>query len=259
MNEATIKETMFKLAELASVETMAHFRQTMQIENKLDQGFDPVTLADKNAEAVIRNYLLEHFPSHGVLGEEQAAYQSDAEYCWIIDPIDGTRAFISGLPGWGTLIGLSKNQKPIAGIMAQPFTGEHFYTCGSASYLLHNNETKMIETSAVTDLNQATMMSTDPHIIAPQCSDTFHALRKSCKLTRYGYDCYAYALLAAGSIELVVETELNAYDISALIPIIENAGGYVTNWQGHSAADGGNIIAAANKAMLENAIEILAI
>jgi len=257
MNEANIKQILFELAQLASVETMAHFRKPMQIENKLDQGFDPVTLADKNAEAAIRDYLLKHYPAHGVLGEEQEAFQADAHYCWVIDPVDGTRSFISGLPTWGTLIGLSKDKKPIAGMMAQPFTNEHYYTAGGDSFLHKNGQETILKTSPQTQLNQAIIMSTDPNIIDLDRQKAFHTLRKKCKLTRYGYDCYAYAMLASGSVELVVETGLNSYDISAMIPIIENAGGYVTNWQGQSAADGGNIIAAANKDLLEQAITVL--
>lgn len=257
MTPQLIKQTLFNLAALASVETMAHFRQNTGVENKLDEGFDPVTAADKNAEKAIRDYIQEFFPSHGILGEEHDAHQTDAEYCWVLDPVDGTRAYISGLIGWGTLIALKKNGVPIAGMMAQPFTKEFYYSVGKESFLNIEKETHPLSTSKVDRIENATLMSTDPHIIAPDFENAFHNLRKRTKLTRYGYDCYAYAMLAAGSIDLVVETDLNSYDICAMIPIIENAGGRITSFDGNSAVDGGNIIAAANQEILDQAIEIL--
>lgn len=257
MDEKTIEETLFSLANLAAKQTLPHFRARTEIENKLQDGFDPVTLADKNAEAAIRAYIIERFPSHGFLGEEHGAHNMDAEYCWVVDPIDGTRAFISGLPGWGTLISLCKNKVPIAGMMAQPYTGELFYSTSNKSFFKRENEKIELKTSYTDELSAAILMTTDPFIINEKLKPAFDELKDQCKLTRYGYDCYAYAMLAAGHIELVVETDLNAYDISALIPLIENAGGCVTNWNGNSAKDGGNIIAAANKTLLDKAIKTL--
>ena len=157
----------------------------------------------------------------------------------------------------GTLIGLSHNGSPIAGMMAQPFTAEHYFSDGGNSKLKHKGITALLKTSAITSLDAATMMTTDPFIIEGEDSIAFSRVREKVKLTRYGYDCYAYAMVAAGHIELVVETELNPYDISALIPIIENAGGFVTNWQGNSAKNGGQIVAAANKSILDEALETI--
>lgn len=259
MTPQLIEQTLLKLAEVAAKETMPRFRVPLDVTNKLDAGFDPVTMADKQAEFAIREYISKHYPDHGVLGEEQEATNLGAEYCWVIDPVDGTRAFISGLPGWGTLIGLSKNDKPIAGIMCQPFTGEQYIATSetSVSYLLHKGEKTNLKSSSVTALKDATVMTTDPDLFKPDELVTFNKVKDATKLTRYGYDCYAYAMLAAGHIDLVVEAGLNPYDISALIPIVEQAGGIVVNWQGKSAANGGQILAAANKQLLNEAINLL--
>lgn len=259
MTPQLIEQTLIQLADIAAKETIPRFRVPLDVINKLDAGFDPVTMADKQAEFAIREYLSKHFPDHGVLGEEQEATNIGAEYCWVIDPVDGTRAFISGLPGWGTLIGLSKNGKPIAGIMCQPFTGERYIATSEkdVSYLLHNGKRTDLKSSSVIALENATVMTTGPEMFTADELVTFNKFVETTKLTRYGYDCYAYAMLASGHIDLVVEAGLNPYDISALIPIIEQAGGIVVNWQGKSAADGGQILAASNKQLLDNAITLL--
>lgn len=259
MTPDLIEQTLLKLSNIAAKETMPRFRVPLDVTNKLDEGFDPVTMADKQAEFAIREYLSKHFPDHGVLGEEQEATNIGAEYCWVIDPVDGTRAFISGLPGWGTLIGLSKNNEPIAGIMSQPFTGEHYIATSAkgVSYLLHNGNRTDLKSSSVIALKNATVMTTGPEMFTVDELATFNKFVKTTKLTRYGYDCYAYAMLASGHIDLVVEAGLNPYDISALIPIVEQAGGIVVNWQGESAANGGQIIAAANKKLLDEAIYLI--
>lgn len=257
MTPDLIESTLHTLCGLAEIQTMRHFRAPLEITNKLDKGFDPVTIADQAAETAIRNYLVNHFPDHGILGEEHASINEKADYCWIIDPIDGTRAFISGLPTWGTLIGLSHMGKPIAGVMHQPFTGEKFFSSGKDSFLEHGQSQQKINTSSVTELDQATLMSTAPELFTGTDQEGFAKLSKSCRLTRFGFDCYAYAMVAAGHIELAVECGLNTYDIAPLIPLIEQAGGVVTSWNGECAADGGKVIAAANKAILNQALEVL--
>ncbi|MGB7335731.1 MAG: histidinol-phosphatase [Salaquimonas sp.] len=257
LSSADIAKAIDTLCSLAETETIKHFRAPLEISNKLQKGFDPVTVADKAAEAVIRRYIMERFPDHGILGEEEEPFQIDADYCWIIDPIDGTRAFISGLPTWGTLIGLNFKGKPIAGVMHQPFTEEK-YICDSQNvYLQHQGKKSGLRTSAKTQLSEATIMSTAPELFSGKDQTAFEALKNKCQLTRFGFDCYAYAMVAAGNIELVVECGLNAYDIAPLIPIIEKAGGLVTSWDGSSAANGGKVIAAANPELLQAALEIL--
>ena len=255
-----------ELCDAASVETLKLFRQPMDIANKDDVtkgadgtyvGFDPVTLADKAAEKTIRQIIRHRYSDHGIMGEEYGEENANAEYCWIIDPIDGTRSYISGLPLWGTLIGLYHNGQPIAGIMHQPFTGERFLSDGSSSYFSHRGNRRKIATSKTRSIGDCTMLTTSPKIFKADEIEAYERVEKACRLTRYGADCYAYALVASGQVELVVESELFIYDIAALIPIIENAGGLFTNWQGGSAAKGGQVLACANADIHGQALDLL--
>lgn len=246
-----------QLCKLASVETLSRFRKSVDITNKLSEGFDPVTEADKAAEQVIRKAILERFSDHGILGEEFGATNPNAEYQWIIDPIDGTKAFISGLPSWGTLIGLYKSGKPFAGVMHQPFTGELYVCDGSKSFLSHNGDVAPLKTSATPALSDAIIMTTSPAFFDLNESVQYQKLEKLCKLPRYGADCYAYCMLASGHVDIVVEAGLNAYDIAALIPIVEKSGGVFTNWHGGSPAQGGQVLVAANKVLHKKALAVL--
>lgn len=252
-----ITNALHQMCALAEIETLKHFRAPLNVSNKLDAGFDPVTIADKAAESVIRAFIMEHFPNHGILGEEEAPRNETADYCWIIDPIDGTRAYISGLPTWGTLIGLNLKGKPIAGVMHQPFIGEKYFTGGEASFLHHQNSQKTLTTSVTKTLDQATIMTTAPELFLGQDQKAFEAISSKCQLMRFGFDCYAYAMVASGNIELVVECGLNAYDIAPLIPLIENAGGVVCAWDGNSGAKGGKVVAAANNDIMQASLDIL--
>lgn len=247
-----------KLCDAAAEQTLPRFRMRLAIENKDTAGFDPVTEADKAAEAAIRALIARHFPDHGILGEEEAPVNPDAEYCWHIDPVDGTRSFICGLPSWGTLIGLSRNRVPIAGLMHQPFTGEFFIAVGDGSFHVRDSGRTPLETSTVTALSQAKMMTTTPALFEGGDLARYQVLERRVRLARYGYDCYAYAMLAAGHVDLVVESGLKSYDIAPLIPVIEQAGGIVTTWDGNSAIDGGRVIAAANGALHSAAMQLLA-
>ena len=250
-----------QLCDAAAVETLKLFRQPMSVENKDEikgiSSYDPVTLADKAAEKVIRELIKDRYPEHGILGEEYGEENIGAQFCWVIDPIDGTRSYISGLPLWGTLIGLYDNGVPIAGIMHQPFTGERYLSDGSQSKLKHMNETKNIYTSTTQSINDCIMLTTSPKIFEDDELEAYERIEQACRLSRYGTDCYAYALVASGQVDLVVESNLFIYDIAALIPIIVNAGGKVTDWQGNSAAQGGQILAAGNTEIHQQAIELL--
>ena len=257
MDQSDIEQFMHHLCDQSANEIMPRFRSLSGVDNKLDTGFDPVTEADREAELVIRNTISEKYPEHGILGEEFGAVHAEAEYCWIIDPIDGTRSFVCGLPTWGTLIGLYHNGIPLAGVMDQPFTGERYLSNGTESYLTKNGKKKQLKTTSTDRLSMATMLTTDPRIFSSELKDRFLAVENACQLTRYGTDCYGYALVASGQVDLVVESGLNNFDIAALIPIVETAGGIVTNWDGDSAASGGNIVAAANKAIHDQALELL--
>ncbi|MEL7273714.1 MAG: histidinol-phosphatase [Pseudomonadota bacterium] len=254
------------LCEAAARETLPRFRAPVAITNKLAEAgdFDPVTLADQNGERAIRDIIGEHFPDHGIVGEEHGITLPNAECRWIIDPIDGTRAFISGLPLWGTLIGFSHEGNLVAGVMDQPFTRERYWTVGDGSFeQVGDNKARAINTSGVTALGQATLMTTSPHLLLGQEDAGYFKLEQAVKMFRYGCDCYAYAMVAAGHIDLVVESGLNIYDIAALVPLIEQAGGVVTDWQGrplhYSGGAGGKmqVIAAANTALHEQALAVL--
>ena len=257
MQEKELKVFLHHLADLAARETLPRFRQLEAVENKLAGGYDPVTEADQEAEKVIREAIVNKWPDHGVIGEELGEYQADAEYCWVIDPVDGTRAFVVGLPLWGTLIALCQNMVPIAGIMSQPFTDERFVGLGGNSIFFHRDNQTEISTSAVTILSDAIIMTTAPEIFDDNEFVTFNKVAERCKLVRYGGDCYAYCMLAAGHVDLVIEAGLNFYDMAALVPIIEGAGGVITDWTGKKNPRGGNIVAAANPQIHSQALEIL--
>ena len=246
------------LCDAAACETLPRFRAEIDVINKVQGDFDPVTQADKEAEHAIRSLISSKFPEHGIVGEEFGTVNSHARYQWIIDPVDGTRAFISGVPVWGTLIGLYDNGKPVAGVMDQPFTRERYIAANGTSTLQLSKETvSPLTTGTTASVSQATLMTTSPHLLDNDQDRRYFCLERQVKLFRYGCDCYAYCLLASGQIDLVVESGLNVYDIAALIPIIENAGGIVTDWQGESAAEGGQILAAANRKIHQEAVEIL--
>lgn len=253
----SIDAFLHELCDVAEKETLPRFRNRLAVENKHAAGFDPVTVADRAAETAIRNLIYQRYPDHGVIGEEEGPVRPDAQYCWIIDPIDGTRSFICGLPSWGTLIGLVHNGKPVAGIMAQPFTGERYLGHAAGSFLARQGNATRLSTSDVTALKDATLMTTTPFLFAPGDIECYRQVEARCKLARYGYDCYAYAMLASGHIDLVIESSLKTYDIAALIPVIENAGGVITNWDGQSAVNGGRIVAAANGVLHEAATKLL--
>jgi histidinol phosphatase-like enzyme (inositol monophosphatase family) len=221
-------------------------------------GFDPVTEADRAAETVIRRMIRDTFPDHGIVGEEFDDVKPEAEHVWVVDPIDGTRAFLCGLPVWGTLIGLMKNGEPVMGVMNQPYTGEMFVGGVGKAHLKGPRGQRELRTRLCSSLGEATLMTTDPRLFSADEGEAFRRVEGAVRLSRYGTDCYAYAMLAAGHVDLVIEAGLKPYDILALIPIIEGAGGVITTWDGASAKDGGRILAAANPALHKAAMEKLA-
>ncbi|AVX03254.1 inositol-phosphate phosphatase [Maritalea myrionectae] len=252
---ALMLEAAFEAAKI----TTSFFRKGIAVENKLLQGFDPVTEADTQAEAAIRTVINAYFPNHGISGEEMIDQQSDSPFNWVIDPIDGTRAFITGLPVWGTLIALTYKGTPIAGLMSQPHIGENFIAIQGETAELQRGETQTpLRTSQITQLDDARMFTTSPRIfLSAETGAAYDRLEAEVKLARYGLDCYGYAMLATGHGELVVEEGLKNVDIAAMIPLIEEAGGIVTTWSGKSAANGGQVIAAANKEIYEAALAYL--
>jgi histidinol phosphatase-like enzyme (inositol monophosphatase family) len=247
-----------RLAEAAAAETLPRFRMSGEIANKLEGGFDPVTEADREAERAIRDLIEASFPDHGILGEEFGASNADRSHVWIIDPIDGTRAFISGIPLWGTLVGLTVEGDAMAGMMSQPFTGELYHADEKGAFYDGPGGTRPLRVSETVRLSEATVCTTTPAMFKGALAEPYRRLEQSARLARYGTDCYGYAMLASGHIDLVVEAGLQPYDIVALIPIIEKAGGVVTTFEGGPAEKGGNIVAASTAALHEQALALLA-
>lgn len=245
------------LAEAARKQTLPRFRVGADVVNKEADGFDPVTEGDRAAEIAIRTLIEEHFPDHGILGEEHGSVGLDREYVWVIDPIDGTRAFISGVPVWGTLIGLYRNGEAVMGLIDQPFTGERYFADGAVSRYAGPDGGKVLSTRPCERLSDAILFTTSPHLFTEGRKARFEAVQDQVRLFRYGCDCYAYALLAAGHIDLVVECGLKPYDVGGLIPVIEQAGGVITTWDGGPAENGGEIIAAGSRKVYEEAMALL--
>ncbi|MFY0615355.1 MAG: histidinol-phosphatase [Hyphomicrobiaceae bacterium] len=251
-----------RLGDVSADVILPLFRSDLAVDVKGGQGaaFDPVTEGDRAAEVSIREIIEATFPNHGIFGEEHGIKPGSSPYRWVIDPIDGTRAFILGLPTWGTLIGLEINEQPAIGLMNQPFTGDRFWSDGKASYFRNGaGDTRQIQTRASVNLREAQMASTSPDIFAEGNETTVYTtISESVRSCRHGTDCWGYALLAAGLVDIVVEAGLKPYDIVALIPIIENAGGVITSWDGDTARHGGRILAAANPALHAEALDVIA-
>jgi len=248
-----------RAAQAAGEITLRYFRADMQIDNKAgEQAFDPVTQADKQAELAIRQCLLDEFPDIGFHGEEHDAVVGESGLTWVVDPIDGTRAFMSGMPLWGTLIGLFDGRNAVLGLMDQPFLQERYLSVAGQSWLQSRGERATLKTRQNVDLGQATMYCTTPDMFdTPESHAAFSRVRDSVRLTRYGGDCYAYSLLASGYVDVVIACDLKPYDIVALIPLIEAAGGVVSNWQGDSAVDGGYVIAAGSRELHRQTLSLL--
>jgi len=258
ISTADIRRTLLGAADAAAGKTLPLFRTRLDIDNKYAVGFDPVTEADRSAETAIRAVIAEHFPDHAIIGEEWDNKDSDSPFAWIIDPVDGTRAFMSGLPVWGTLIGVTYKGRAFAGIMSQPFTGETYLASAGAAELTHQGKTTPLAVSATTSLADATLFTTTPALFSrPGHRAGYDAVEAEVRLARYGCDCYAYALLASGHVDLILEPGMNTYDIAALVPLIENAGGIVTTWAGERAEAGGDIIAAATPELHQAALAIM--
>jgi myo-inositol-1(or 4)-monophosphatase len=249
--------TAHDLADRAAEVILPHFRAIGTVDHKGGDWLDPVTAADIGAERAIRAALAETYPDHGIIGEELGRKDSAGLYCWVIDPIDGTRAFIVGQPLWGSLIGLARNGDPLLGLMAQPFTKERFWSGERESWYRHDGLDRPIRTRPCPALKDAFMAASAPEMFGADETLRFETLARQVRMRRFGGDCYNYCLLAMGQIDLVVEAALNIYDILALIPIIERAGGVVTTWDGGDARDGGNIIAAGDPKLHAAAMQAL--
>jgi myo-inositol-1(or 4)-monophosphatase len=247
------------LADLSGSAILPYFRKPLAVGNKAGpSAFDPVTAADRAAERAIRKAIIARFPEHGIVGEEYGTVAGAGRYRWVIDPIDGTRTFITGSPLWGTLIGLMDGPRPILGLMNQPFTGERFWSDGRrAHWRGPNGKARRIGTRPCARLGDAVLTSTHPEMFVSPDEARFSQVRSRVRMTRFGGDCYGYCLLAAGFVDLIVEAGLKAYDIVALVPIVEAAGGIVTTWDGGPATEGGRILAAGDPRVHQEAMAIL--
>ena len=247
-----------KLADAARAAILPHFRKSgLEAENKEVDGFDPVTVADRAAEEAMRDVLAEYRPDDGIQGEEFGLQEGGSGRKWVLDPIDGTRGFISGTPTWGVLIALTDANGPFLGIVDQPYIGERFVGAPGVAKMTGPRGAADLATRSTSQLSDAVVFTTFPEVGTEADRAGFEAVAGQAKLTRYGMDCYAYALLAAGQVDLVVEAGLNPYDIQGPIAVIQAAGGIVTDWQGGPAHDGGRALAAANPQIHAAALAIL--
>jgi myo-inositol-1(or 4)-monophosphatase len=206
----------------------------------------------------MRALIRQSFPKHGIVGEEFGAERGDAEYVWVLDPIDGTKSFICGMPAWGTLIALTRMGEPVYGLMHQPFVGERFSGDGASARYRGPAGERALVSRACTSLADAVLFTTSPLLMDAADRALFQKVEEQVRLSRYGGDCYAYCMVAAGHIDLVIETEIKPYDIAALIPIIAGAGGIITTWDGGTAEKGGRIIAAGDARVHAAAMALLA-
>lgn len=256
--QQSLTQIAIELADAARAVTLAYFRQPdLMTENKEQHGFDPVTVADRAAEQAMRTILAKRRPQDGILGEEFGSQAGTSGLTWVLDPIDGTRGYMSGTPTWGVLIALSDDSGPRLGIVDQPYIGERFLGGFGAAWTDGPLGKSNIKTRAARPLQQSILFTTFPEVGSVTEQAAFQAVSKTVQLTRFGMDCYAYALLAAGHIDLVIEAGLNSYDIHAPIAVIQAAGGIVTDWAGRPAHAGGRVLAAANAVQHQAALEIL--
>lgn len=230
------------------------FRHPLAVDTKADES--PVTQADREVEAALRDVIAQHYPDHGIFGEEFGSLHAEAEFVWSLDPIDGTRAFISGNPLWGTLLALLHRGKPVLGVIDIPMLDERWIGAAGSSTQLNGEDCRV---SACTELRQAILYATSPDIFEGAELAAFDALTQAARMRRYGGDCYSYGLLASGHVDLVVEAGLQPYDYLALIPVIEGAGGVITDWTGQplSLESQGRVVAAATPQLHRQAMRVL--
>ena len=246
-----------RVALIGGQKALSYFRDPdLSIQNKDFDSFDPVTKADVASEDAMRLCIRVARPSDTIIGEEKGTSKGSNEFTWMLDPIDGTRAFISGIPVWTVLVSVSQNQVPICGVIYQPFTQEFFVGGLGVSDYIRNGFSLETSVRHCTELKNALLASTFPEIGTLTEHNAFQKVSTSVRLTRYGLDAYAYALLASGHIDIVIEAGLKAYDIQAPIAVIEAAGGVVTNWMGGLVADGGQVLACGDKRIHRQILDI---
>jgi myo-inositol-1(or 4)-monophosphatase len=251
-----------KLADAAGEVIRPYFRRQIDITDKgLAKGavFDPVTAADKGAEAAIRAIIERERPNDGILGEEFGEKASGNGLKWVLDPVDGTRAFITGRHEWGCLIALEKNDQPVLGILDQPVLRERFIGVNGGAQLFVDGKPTPLHVRACADLSEAVVCATHPDAYFSAVeAEALRRVERASRMSRFGGDCYLFGVLAHGFVDLIIESTFNRWDVAALIPIVEGAGGIITDWQGRSCTHGGQILAAGDKRIHAQAMKLLA-
>jgi myo-inositol-1(or 4)-monophosphatase len=250
-----------RLAEAARAQTLPRFASGGCLPEDKSGGaaYDPVTEADREGELAIRRLIEAEHPDHGISGEEFGLREGRGEWSWSLDPVDGTRAFVFGLPTWTTLIALLEDGRPVTGIIDTPVLGELYLGTPSGAWLIRDGgQRAALAASGCARLAEARLTTTDPALFDEAGLEAFVRIREQCRLVRYGLDAYGYARLAAGTIDLVVEAGLKPHDYNALIPVVREAGGMISDWRGGQDYEGGQVVAAASEALLEAALERLA-
>jgi inositol-phosphate phosphatase/L-galactose 1-phosphate phosphatase/histidinol-phosphatase len=243
------------LADASGAVVRRYFRQKFDIVTKPDQS--PVTIADREAETAIRKLVAARYPTHGVIGEEHDDHQTDAEWVWVLDPIDGTKGFISGRPLFGTLIALCRGGRPVLGVIDHPALGERWVGANGHPARFNGKEVRV---RPCADIAQASLFASSPHMFHGPAAPAFERLRRRCRQVLYGSDCYHYGILASGFGDLVAESNMGIYDYLAAVPVIGGAGGVVTDWQGRppTISSGDQVLAAGDRRMHEAALKLLA-
>jgi myo-inositol-1(or 4)-monophosphatase len=248
-----------QLAQVARGETLPRWRTGCASEDKGGTAdYDPVTDADREAERAMRALIEAQYPEHGVAGEEFPDRPAQGPWCWSLDPVDGTRSFTCGLPNWVTLIALLHEGKPVLGIIDAPALDELYAGCGDLSLLRQAGRDSAARVSDCRDIGEARFSTTDPYLFTGAAeADAFETLRRKARTMRYGHDGYGYARLAAGTLDLVVETGLKPHDYNALIPVVRAAGGVIGDWRGGEDFSAGRVIAAATRALFAQAVRVM--
>jgi myo-inositol-1(or 4)-monophosphatase len=249
-----------RLADASGAVIRPYFRERIDIEHKQGKhAFDPVTQADRGAEKALRELIARERPDDAILGEEFGETEGGNDYRWVLDPLDGTRAFVTGRHEWGSLIALEEKGLPVLGILDQPVLGERFVGANGASHLIQAGHQTRLRTRECASLSEAVLCATDPSdYFSSSEQEAFARLKEKVRMTRFGGDCYIFAMLAMGFVDLIVEAGFSAWDAAALIPIVEGAGGVMTSWDGGSAANGKTILAAGDRRLHAQAMKILA-
>lgn len=247
------------LADAARAAILPYFRAAHAVEHKGGERFDPVTDADKAAEAAMRALIERTFPEHGICGEEYGERTGASGYRWVLDPIDGTRAFICGLTNWGVLIGLYHEGAPLIGVMDQPYLDERYRGWNEGADAVVHGARRALKTRPCAGLAAAVLSTTDPYLFEGAEAAAFARVRGAARLTRYGYDCYAYCMVAAGYMDGVIESRLKVFDIAALIPILAGAGGGVCAWDGGDSSAGGRVLAYGDARVRDEALGLLGV